>query len=161
MSLLSRPVINLWLRGQRTFLYLHKNTIEGTEKIEGQTNNTYKLGVNQEQRKVCNTTCMCIPDSRYGLTLAWVTCENSTMLLESDILRLSLAGPYPMLPRFSARCLVLTAPTFFHANLSGRFSPVQLQLPSLLSSHQLSLLGRVVNSRSRQNRLVCFGGLPP
>ena len=48
------------------------------------TNNTNKLGVNQEQRKVCNTTCMCFPDSIYGLTLAWVTSENSTMLLESD-----------------------------------------------------------------------------
>ena len=37
---------------------------------------------------------MCIPDSRYGLTLAWVTSENSTMLLESDILRLFFTGPY-------------------------------------------------------------------
>ena len=37
---------------------------------------------------------MCIPDSRYGLTLAWVTNENSTMLLESDILRLFFTGPY-------------------------------------------------------------------
>ena len=48
------------------------------------TNKQTKLGVNQEQRKVCNTTCMCIPDIIYGLTLAWVTSENSTMLLESD-----------------------------------------------------------------------------
>ena len=37
---------------------------------------------------------MCIPDSRYGLMLAWVTSENSTMLLESDILRLFFTGPY-------------------------------------------------------------------
>ena len=37
---------------------------------------------------------MCIPNSRYGLTLAWVTSENSTMLLESDILRLFFTGPY-------------------------------------------------------------------
>ena len=29
-----------------------------------------------------------------GLSLAWVTCENSTMLLESDILRLFFTGPY-------------------------------------------------------------------
>ena len=63
------------------------------EKTNWRTN-TNKLGVNQEQRKVCNTTCMCIPDSRYGLTLAWVTSENSTMLLESDILRLFFTGPY-------------------------------------------------------------------
>ena len=37
---------------------------------------------------------MCIPNSRYGLTLARVTSENSTMLLESDILRLFFTGPY-------------------------------------------------------------------
>ena len=37
---------------------------------------------------------MCIPDSRYGLTLEWVTSKNSTMLLESDILRLFFTGPY-------------------------------------------------------------------
>ena len=52
------------------------------------TNEQTKLGVNQEQRKVCNTTCM------FGLSLAWVTSENSTMLLESDILRLFFTGPY-------------------------------------------------------------------
>ena len=46
-----------------------------------------------------------------GLSLAWVTSENSTMLLESDSSWLTLAGPYPMLPRLSAPvCLVLTAP---------------------------------------------------
>ena len=37
---------------------------------------------------------MCIPDSIYGLSLAWVTSENSTMLLESDILRFFFTGPY-------------------------------------------------------------------
>ena len=36
------------------------------------------------------------------LSLAWVTSENSTMLLESDSSWLTLAGPYPMLPRLSA-----------------------------------------------------------
>ena len=66
----------------------------GRQEKTNRRTNTNKLGVNQEQRKVCNTTCMCIPDSRYGLTLAWVTSENSTMLLESDILRLFFTGPY-------------------------------------------------------------------
>ena len=33
------------------------------EKIERQTNN--KAWGYQEQREVCNTTCICIPDSRY------------------------------------------------------------------------------------------------
>ena len=49
-----------------------------------------------------STTYICIPDGIYGLTLAWVTSENSTMLLESDSSWLTLAGPYPMLPRLSA-----------------------------------------------------------
>ena len=106
-----------------------------------------KLGGNQEQRKVCNTTCMCIPDSRYGLTLAWVTSENSTMLLESDILRLFFTGPYlvssplcsvsgvdcpSVLPRQLLCCSPLSCPA---ATASRGLQP---QLPSLLSSHQLS-----------------------
>ena len=148
-----------------------------------------KLGVNQEQRKVCNTTCMC------RLSLAWVTSENSTMLLESDSSWLTLAGPYPMLPRLSAPMSGVDRPCpWIHANLccSPLCCPAanclllasllsSRQLPSLLSSRQLPLLGRVVNSHSRplttsgygeiscprilclvsrQNRLVCLGGPP-
>ena len=110
----------------------------GRQEKTNRRTNTNKLGVNQGQRKVCNTTCMCIPDSRYGLTLAWVTSENSTMLLESDSSWLTLAGPYPMLPCFSARCLMLTAPPRSSTPTSAvRLSPVQPQLPFLLSSHQL------------------------
>ena len=191
------------------------------------TNEQTKLGVNQEQRKVCNTTCMCIPDSRYGLTLARVTSENSTMLLESDILRLFFTGPYlvssplcsvsgvdcpsvdPRQPLCSPLscpaatafcCLPLCSPatnsplscpttnflSLVLASLWAASSTLILgsshQLFSLLSNYQLPLLGRVVNSHSpprttsgygeiscprilclvsRQNRLVCFGGLPP
>ena len=76
-----------------------------------------------------------------GLSLAWVTSENSTMLLESDILRLFFTGPYLMLPRFSARCLVLTAPPWIHANFSYAACLSALQPPtpsaSLLSNYQL------------------------
>ena len=80
------------------------------------------------------------------------------MLLESDSSWLTVAGPYPMLPRFSAvRCLVLTAPglsstptsavrlsalqppTPLSGPATNSFSPVQLPTLSLLSSHQLSL----------------------
>ena len=68
------------------------------------------MGLTKSRRRYCNTTCMC------RLSLAWVTSENSTMLLESDSSWLTFAGPYPMLPRLSA---------------------VQPQLPFLLSSHQL------------------------
>ena len=57
------------------------------EKIERQTNKQ-SLGLTKSRGRYCNTTCMC------GLSLAWVTSENSTMLLESDILRLFFTGPY-------------------------------------------------------------------
>ena len=155
-------------RGQRTFLYLHKNTIEGTEKIEGQTNNTNKLGVNQEQRKVCNSLhsrCMC------GLSLAWVTSENSTMLLESDSSWLTFAGPYPMLPRLSAPVSGVDCPSVDPRQPLCSPLSVHRQLPSLLSvdprqpllfasllssrncplcspAANCPLLGRVVNSSS-------------
>ena len=88
---------------------------------------------------------MCIPDSRYGLTLAWVTSENSTMLLESDILRLFFTGPYlvssplcsvsgvdcpSILPRqLLFCCLPLCSPA---TNLSAGLQP-----PTLLSPVQL------------------------
>ena len=70
---------------------------------------------------------MCIPDSRYGLTLAWVTSENSTVLLESDILRLFSLDPI-LSPRLSV--LVLTAPPFFHANFSSAACLSALQPPT-------------------------------
>ena len=66
--------------------------------------------------------------------LAWVTSENSTMLLESDSSWLTLAGPYPMLPRLSAPVSGVDCPCpFFHAN--------SLLLASLLSSRQLPSSG--------------------
>ena len=141
------------------------------------TNEQTKLGVHQVQRKVCNTTCMC------GLSLAWVTSENSTMLLESDSSWLTLAGPYPMLPRLSAPVSGVDCPCLF-------FTPTLCCSPLCCPAANCPLLGRVVNclvwvprqlplSRplptsgygeiscprflclvSRQNRLVCFGGLP-
>ena len=84
---------------------------------------------------------MCIPDSIYGLTLAWVTSENSTMLLESDSSWLTFAGPYPMLPRLSAP-------------VSGVDSPVRgprqlLLFASLLSSRNCPLWSPAANSHSR------------
>ena len=90
--------------------------------------------------KVCNTTCMCIPDSRYGLTLAWVTSENSTMLLESDILRLFFTGPYlvstPLCSVSGVDCPSVLPRQLLCSPLS---CPVSTAF-SLLSSHQLFLL---------------------
>ena len=127
------------------------------EKTNRRTNKN-KLGVNQEQRKVCNTTCMCIPDSRYGLTLAWVTSENSTMLLESDILRLFFTGPYLVSsPLCSGVWCWLplrgSTPTSLFASLLSSLncllSALQPPTPSpRSSSHQLPLCSPATNCLS-------------
>ena len=135
------------------------------------TNEQTKLGVNQEQRKVCNTTCMCIPDSRYGLTLAWVTSENSTMLLESDILRLFFTGPYLVSSPLCSGVWCWLPLRSSTPTSAVRLSPVQPQLPSAAclsalqpptaslgllpptplsgSRRQLSFSGPATNSHSR------------
>ena len=103
---------------------------------------------------------MCIPNSRYGLTLAWVTSENSTMLLESDILRLFFTGPYLVSSPLcsvsgvdcpsvdpSRNCLLLCSPA---TNFSCFCScPVTNCL--------LCLLGRVVNSHSPPRTTSGYG----
>ena len=96
---------------------------------------------------------MCIPNSRYGLTLAWVTSENSTMLLESDILRLFFTGPY-----------LVSSPL---CSVSGVDCPSvdPRQLPLLLSNYQLltpvqlptPLVSRVVNSHSPPRTTSGYG----
>ena len=97
----------------------------GENKTDEQTRT--KLGVNQEQRKVCNTTCMC------RLSLAWVTSENSTSNSNADILRLNLL-------HWTLSCLLLSPESsvdcpcpWFHAN--------SLLFASLLSSRQLPSAG--------------------
>ena len=93
---------------------------------------------------------MCIPDSKYGLTLEWVTSENSTMLLESDILRLFFTGPYLVSSPICSGVwcwlpLRSSTPTPLFASLLSSlncppWSPAAtliLLLASLLSSHQL------------------------
>ena len=142
MSLLTPAGDQLVVRGGNAHFFTYtriRSRETGENKTDEQTRT--KLGVNQEQRKVCNTTCMC------RLSLAWVTSENSTMLLESDSSWLTLAGPYPMLPRLSAPMSGVDRPCpWIHANLCC--SPLccppancsllsSRQLPSLLSSRQL------------------------
>ena len=139
------------------------------------------------------------------LSLAWVTSENSTMLLESDILRLFFTGPYlvssslcsvsgvdcpSILPRqLLFCCLPLCSPAtnclcscptpncLCSCPTTNCFSwspATNYQLPLSGSRRQLSFSGPLTTSGygeiscprilclvSRQNRLVCFGGLPP
>ena len=91
------------------------------------------------------------------LSLAWVTSENSTMLLESDSSWLTLAGPYPMLPCLSAPVSGVDRPCpWIHANLCC--SPLSVQPPtaSLCPAANCPLLGRVVNSLSGSRRQLSF-----
>ena len=58
------------------------------------------LGVNSEQKESMQHY---ISDSIYGLTLAWITSENSTKQLECRHLdSIFFAGPYLLLTRLSA-----------------------------------------------------------
>ena len=128
---------------------------------------------------------MCIPDSRYGLTLARVTSENSTMLLESDILRLFFTGPYlvssPLcsgvwcwLPLRSST--PTSAVRLLLSSLNCLLSALQPPTASLwVASSTLILLPVPLSGTARfhvqesfvwfraktDNWIVCFGSLPP
>ena len=68
-------------RGLHIFLYRYKNTIWGTG--ENKTNEQL-LGVNSRAKR--GVMQHYISDSIYGLTLAWITSENSTKLLECRLI---------------------------------------------------------------------------
>ena len=162
------------------------------EKTKQTNKHEQSLGLTKSRGRYAT---LCIPDTIYGLTLAWVTSENSTMLLESDILRLFFTGPYlvssplcsvsgvdcpsvlprqllcsplscpvstalrglqPQLP--SAACLsALQPPTASFWVASSTFVRVPLPLPDTARF----FCPRIICLVSRQNRLFCFGGLPP
>ena len=93
-------------------------------KREGQTNKHEQcLGLTQSRRRVCNTTCMC------GLTLAWVTSENSTSNWNADIFWLNLF-------RWTLSYLLLSPEST--ASVHGS-TPTLCWLASLLSRRQLPL----------------------
>ena len=139
------------------------------EKIERQTNKQ-SLGLTKSRGRYCNTTCMC------GLSLAGVTSENSTMLLESDILSLFFTGPYlvssplcsvsgvdcPSMDPRQPLCSPLSCPVSTALSLLSSHQLSSLlsnyQLPLLLSNYQLcSPLGRVVNSHSPPRTTSGYG----
>ena len=97
-----------------------------------------------------------------GLSLAWVTSENSTMLLESDILRLFFTGPYLVSSPLCSGVwcwlpLRSSTPTSLFASLLSSlncppWSPAATAfycLPLCSPATNCLSLGRVVNSRSR------------
>ena len=109
----------------------YKNTIEGAG--ENRRTNEQKLGVNSEQKESMQHY---ISHSIYGLTLAWITSENSTEQLECRhlLIRSSFTG-------HSLLCYCLTAPVsgvdcpcpWFHANTCQLLSRTN----SLLASRYL------------------------
>ena len=114
------------------------------------TNEQTKLGVTKGRGRCCNTICMC------RLSLAWVTSENSTMLLGSDILRLFFTGPYlvssPLCsvsgvdcPSVDPRQLPLSCP------VSTASAPVQLPTASLWVASSTLILGSPYHFRIRRD----------
>ena len=70
----------------------YKNSIEGTGENKTNEQTRTMLGVNAEQKESMQHY---ISDSIYGLTLAWITSENSTKQLECRHLdSIFFAGPY-------------------------------------------------------------------
>ena len=116
----------------------YKNTIGGQEKIKQTNKHEQCLGLTQEQKDSYAT--LCIPDSIYGLTLAWVTSENSTKQLEC---RLILTQSYSLDTIFSATVSrVDRICPWFHANC----------LIFVAASHQIRL-----DTRSKARRPIKVG----
>ena len=80
------------LRGVTHISCPHKNTIEGARENRTNEQTRTMLGVNSEQKESMQHY---ISVSIYGLTLAWITSENSTKQLECRHLdSIFFAGPY-------------------------------------------------------------------
>ena len=121
-----------------THISCHHTRIRSRETGENRkTNEQTKLGVTKGRERCCNTICMC------RLSLAWVTSENSTMLLGSDILRLFFTGPYlvssPLCSVSGVDCPSILPRQLLFCSVSGVDCPSvdPRQLPLLLSNYQL------------------------
>ena len=88
-----------------------------------------------------------------GLSLAWVTSENSTMLLESDSSWLTFAGPYPMLPRLSAPVSGVDCPSVDPRQ--PLCSPLSVQPPTALCSVASSTLLSRPRTTSGYGEISC------
>ena len=134
----------------------YKNTIEGTgeNKTNVQTR-TICLGLTQEQKGSMQHHNS---DSIYGLTLAWITIENSTKQLECRHLltrsSLTVAGPYLMLTRLSARVSGVDCPCPCSvANSSSTFfQPTLFSCPITTSGYGEISGPKTLCLVSRQNR---------
>ena len=126
-----------------------KNTIEGAGENRRTNEQTRTmLGVNSEQKESMQHY---ISDSIYGLTLAWITSENSTKQLECWHLdSIFFAGPYLMLlcPESTASLRVIS-PTPSLLGCPESTAPVRGSTLTLVSSFfQPTLFSRPVTSSS-------------
>ena len=140
----------------------HKNTIGGTGENKTDEQTRTMLGVNSEQKESMQHY---ISDSIYGLTLAWITSENSTKLLECrhlDSIFFTVAGP-------SLLCYCLTAPVsgvncpcpWFHANsLSSFLQPTLFRVPlPLPDTARFQVQKPFVWFRAKTDKgIVCLAG---
>ena len=121
----------------------YKNTIEGAGENRRTNEQTRTmLGVNSEQKESMQHY---ISDSIYGLTLAWITSENSTKQLECRHLdSIFFAGPYLLLTRLSA----VPSPTL----VSSFLQPTLFSRPVTSSGHAEISCPKTLCLVSRQNR---------
>ena len=158
------------------FTYTRIRSRETGENRKTNEQTRTKLGVTKGRGRCCNTICMC------RLSLAWVTSENSTMLLGSDILRLFFTGPYlvssplcsvsgvdcpSVLPRQlllfasplswpTANCLSLVLASLWVA--SSTLIRLPVPLPGTARFHVQESF--VWFRAKTDNWIVCFGSLP-
>ena len=114
------------------------------------------LGVNSEQKESYAT--LCIPDSIYGLTLAWVTSENSTKQLECRHLLTQSSSLDPILSATVSG--VDRICPWFHANSLCCPSPTAYQLLSPTNSLSCPLTTSGYGEISGPKSFVCFGAKP-
>ena len=144
-------------RGHRTFLYRYKKYNRGSGRKKEQANNM--LGLTQVQKGSYVALCMC------RLTLAWISSENSTTLLECQPILTGLHSLVWTLSHADSSlcCPVSTghsrhpSPTLPRAPLSKSLLAIPYPLPVTrdLASKTLCL---VLRQNRQRNRLL--GGPP-
>ena len=135
----------------------YKNTIEGAGENRRTNEQTRTmLGVNSEQKESMQHY---ISDSIYGLTLAWITSENSTKQLECRHLdSIFFAGPYLLChcvrsrPHLSVSSRQISCPWSRRQLLVSSFLQPTLSCPLTTSGYGEISGPKTLCLVSRQNR---------
>ena len=125
----------------------YKNRIEGAG--ENRRTNEQTLGVNSRAKR--GVMQHYISDSIYGLTLAWITSENSTKQLECQHLdSIFFAGPYPLC--YCVRCRPPLSVSRRPLLVSSFLQPTLFSCPVTSSGHAEISSQKTLCLVSRQNR---------